>query len=106
MADVYNYEIVGLRQFQRALKQLGEEFPESLREFNVTAAEKIIAAAKERTHTRQEIKAAESLRAGRAVNAATVRLGDNRRYAFARGAEWGARKYRQFRPWRGNQWRS
>lgn len=100
------FQIEGLTQFTRALKELGGELPKSLRDYNVSAADEIVSQGRANAHTRQQAKAAKSLRASRSSSYVAVLLGDNSRYAFARGAEWGARKYKQFPPWRGNQWMS
>jgi hypothetical protein len=103
---VAEFEIHGLRQFSRALKNLGGEIPRSLRDYNVKAAEAVVEVGKEYARSPQQAKAAESLRASRSASYVAILLGDNNRYAFARGAEWGARRYKQFPPWRGNQWMS
>ena len=100
------FQIVGLRDFQRALGEMAEALPTSLREYNRIAAEEIIEAAKGRATTPQANKAAESLRSSRSASYVAIYLGDNRKYAFAEGSEWGARQYKQFPPWRGNQWMS
>lgn len=106
MAEAEFY-VEGLTQFRTALTRMSDTLPKSLRDYNVTAANKIISEAKTRAGARaQSAKAAKSLRASRAASYVGIRLGDNGRYAFARGAEWGARRYAQFPPWRGNQWRS
>lgn len=106
MAGESQFLIEGLRDFQRTLGEMESGLPTSLRSYNKLAAEEIVEAGKARATTPQANKAAESLRASRASTYVAVLLGDNRRYAFARGAEWGARKYRQFPPWRGNQFMS
>lgn len=108
MADAsMQMTVLGLRDFQRALGHMAGDLPTSLREYNIRAAEEIVEAGKARATTPQAHKAAEgSLRASKASSYVAVMLGDNRRYAFARGSEWGARRYRQFPPWRGNQWMS
>lgn len=99
-------KIEGLKQFQQALAELGGALPESLRQFNIRAAEEIIGVARGKARRPQQALAAKSLRASRSASAVALFLGDNGRYAFARGAEWGARQYKQFPPWRGNQWKS
>lgn len=100
------FHIEGLREFQAALANLTTALPNSLRDFNVEAANKIVDTAKEKAKRPQQAKAAKSLRASRSSKTVAVLLGDNGRYAFALGAEFGARQYRQFPPWRGNQWNS
>jgi hypothetical protein len=47
-------------------------------------------------------KAAGSLATSKATRQASVRLGRGMPFAF--GAEFGAKRYPQFQPWRGNQW--
>lgn len=99
------FHIQGLREFQRQLALLGGSLPVSLREFNIEAAGKIVDAAKDRAKAPQQQKAAdESLRVSRSSKTVAVLLGDNGRYSWALGAEFGARRYRQFPSWRGNQW--
>jgi hypothetical protein len=106
VAGEFEYRIQGLRQFQQELAKLGDSLPVSLREYNVRAATEIItdAKAKANAYAPQQGKAAKSLRASRSASSVAVLLGDNRRYAFAMGSEFGARQYKQFPPWRGNQW--
>lgn len=100
------FEIEGLREFRIALKALGVGLPDSLRDYNVKAAEAVVERGRAKATRPQQNKAAQSLRASRSGQAVGIMLGDNGAYAFARGAEFGARRYRQFPPWRGNQWMS
>ena len=106
MAGETQFQILGLRDFQRALGEMADSLPASLRDYNTVAAQEIVEAGRAKAGRPQQALAAKSLRASRAANYVAVLLGDNRRYAFARGAEWGARAYKQFPPWRGNQWMS
>lgn len=100
------FHIVGLKDFSRELSRLGAALPVSLRELNENAADDIVEAGRDKARRPQQRKAAESLRASRSSSYVAVLLGDNSRYEFALGAEFGARRYRQFPPWRGNQWMS
>lgn len=102
--SAYMWKVYGLRSFQKALAEVGADLPESLRRFNIRAAEQVVKVARDKATRPQQHKAAESLRATKSMSYAAVKLGDNKRYAFARGAEWGAKQYKQFPPWRGNQW--
>lgn len=99
-------EIQGLRQFTRALKQTDAEWLRAHREALVDASEELLDAAKAKGAAQGGVaaKAARvALKPVRGVNEAGLRL-DGRRYPYALGAEWGALRYPQFRPWRGNQW--
>lgn len=99
------YEIQGLTAFRRALADMADSLPTSLRDYNVRAATEIVAEGKSRAgYARQAAKAAQSLRASRAAGYVAVMLGNNGVYAFARGTEFGALRYHQFPTWRGNQW--
>jgi hypothetical protein len=100
------FVIEGLSQFQRELKKLGDAMPTSLRKLNEEAANKIVDTGREKARRPQQAKAAKSLRSSRSANYVAVLLGDSRKYAFALGSEFGSRRYKQFPPWRGNQWQS
>lgn len=100
------FHVAGLNDFRMELSALGSMLPVSLRDFNKEAADKIVSAGKSKARRPQQAKAAESLRASRSSKHVAVLLGDSGRYAFALGAEFGARAYAQFPPWRGNQWNS
>jgi septal ring factor EnvC (AmiA/AmiB activator) len=100
------FVIEGLSQFQRELKKLSGALPTSLRKLNEEAANKIVDTGREKARRPQQAKAAESLRASRSANYVAVLLGDSSKYEFALGSEFGARRYKQFPPWRGNQWQS
>ncbi len=104
--ETTEFSIVGLRQFAAEVQKLGTALPKSLRDYNIDAAGDIVREGRARAHAPQQAKAAKSLRASRSSSHVAVLLGDNSRYAFARGAEWGARQFKQFPSWRGNQWQS
>lgn len=97
-------EIQGLRDFARALKLVDERFGSELKEANVEAASELVDSARSRAAMQGGVaaKAAKSLRAARLANAAAVSFG-GARYPYAYGAEFGSKRYHQFKPWRGNQ---
>lgn len=98
-------EIIGLRDFTRALKEVGDKYPDKMRDANYQAAEQISLRARAIASAQGGVarKASESLRASRTLNYAAIRLG-SAKFPFALGAEFGALRYRQFKAWRGNQW--
>jgi hypothetical protein len=97
-------QIVGLRDFQRALSIAGKGFSLAIKEANVIAAKELVSVAKGKAESLGSVaaKSAKSLRASFALNYSAVNLGGGR-YPFALGAEFGAKQYRQFKSWRGNQ---
>lgn len=97
--------IEGLRQFVKALNAVGDKYPDELKKANYELASAVKEAASLRAKARGGVaaKAANSLRANRGANAATI-SGGGARYPFFYGAEFGALRYRQFKVWRGNQW--
>jgi len=98
--------IEGLRDFVKALEEVDKKYPEAVRKANYDVARQLIVAARAEARSVPNgvaRKAARSLRAGRAADAATV-TGGGPNYGFFFGAEFGAKKYRRFEPWRGNQW--
>ncbi|MCP9207806.1 hypothetical protein [Streptomyces cucumeris] len=104
--------VEGLAQFTRALSRAGVDgTKQEVKQANFDVADKLTRAAKEKAAglTRQQRAAAESLRATKTQNYASVRMGSARK-PYALGAEFGAKKKtrsgqiaRGFRPWRGNQ---
>lgn len=103
--DGVKVEVVGLRDLQKALRQVDADFPKELRKANKAAAEDIVSAAKVMAFGVGGVagKASGSLRAVAEQRSASVKLG-GARYPYALGAEFGALRYHQFKPWRGNQW--
>lgn len=101
----YGVRIDGLRAFQKALKAVGDKFPGELREANYDLASSVVERARLRALTVPGVaaKAAKSLRAARTANQASV-TGGGARYPYFYGAEFGSKRYKQFQPWRGNQW--
>jgi hypothetical protein len=98
-------QVDGLRAFAEALEDVDKEYPKSLRQANYDVASAIVKGSKATatTHSRLARKAAKSLRAMRAGDKSVV-TGGGPKYPFFYGAEFGAKQYRQFDAWRGNQW--
>lgn len=100
------WRIEGLRQFQAALRQAGDGFTDRLKAANVEAVELVRGAATARATqpvARKTVREG-GLKVTRSVREAAVKLRASGRTPFAFGAEFGAKQYRQFASWRGNQW--
>lgn len=109
-------QIRGIKQLQKALRQLNKDLPKELATANQRVAQHIV---DEATVAAQSVgrlwaEAAKSLAAARQQRIAAIRFG-GARYPFAMGAEFGAaqditrqttrgpvRGWNQFRPWRGS----
>ncbi|MFD1083886.1 hypothetical protein [Micromonospora andamanensis] len=91
--------------FAKALKAVDSRFPKELREANFDLAAELARRSRVRANSEPGVarKAARSLRAARQASAAVV-VGGGPRYPYFWGAEFGAKQYRQFQTWRGNQW--
>lgn len=94
--------VEGLTELRLGLKAIGDGWPAKLGQLNKRVAQIVVDDARSKADTPQQRKAAESLKATAATTGATVTLGSGS--PFALGAEFGALRYRQFPPWRGNQW--
>ncbi len=94
--------VEGLEELRAGLKKIGPEWPAKLGQVNKQLTSMIVASAKARAVTRQAAKAAESLKASAGAKEAVITLGGDA-FPFALGAEFGALQYKQFPPWRGNQ---
>lgn len=97
--------IEGLSDFVAALKRVDREYSASIRDANYRLARKLVDLAKDRARRERGVarKAAKSLRASRSASSSVV-SGGGPRYPYFYGAEFGAKQYRQFQEWRGNQW--
>ena len=94
--------VEGLDELRRELKKLDDAgLTKELKDANYKVASLVVDASKARANSRLERKAALSLSAGRQAARAQV-AGGGPRAPFFGGAEFGARKYPQFQPWRGN----
>lgn len=97
--------IQGLNELRAALKALGPEWPKQLGKANKEVGELIARDARDRAESLGGVaaKSAPSIKSSAAARASTVSIGSDQ-FPFALGAEFGAKKYPQFKPWRGNQW--
>lgn len=97
-------EVQGLYEFLAQVKATAPEVAKQVADVNKKAADivKDAAAAKAAGIGSTAAKAAGSLATSKATRQASVRLGRGMPFAF--GAEFGAKRYNQFKPWTGNQW--
>jgi hypothetical protein len=97
-------QVEGLYEFLRSVKETAPQVVGEVATTNKMAADIVKDAAKSKASGLGGVanKAAGSLATSKATRQATVRLGRGMPFAF--GAEFGALRYRQFEPWRGNQW--
>lgn len=97
-------EVRGLRDFQRQLRAI--DMARDLRKTNKDAAELVVEAARRKARSLGSVHAETArlngIRAAAEQRRAKVILG-SARTPFAFGAEFGAKQYPQFPPWRGNQ---
>ena len=93
----------GLSELNRTMKALGPEVQKELKETNKSVAEFVADDARAAAHTLGGVaaKVAPSIKAKGGTTSAGVSFG-GAAYPFAGGAEFGAMKYKQFKPWRGN----
>ena len=100
-------QVEGLRELHRALKALdvegGSELSKELRGAHKEAADGVRSKAYGRAMSIGGVaaKAAPSLKARAGAQSAGVAVG-GAAYPFGLGAEFGAYRYKQFSPWRGN----
>lgn len=104
MADAFRVNYDDVVRFQQALRRAGPEMKNKVKAVNKSVAQLVVDRAQGTAGGvgRQAAKAAASLRASNTVGAAQVRGGSARLPWFA-GAEFGAKRYKQFQEWRGNQ---
>ncbi len=96
-------KVAGLNELNRALRELGPELQRELKQTNLTVAEIVAKDAQSAAFSLGGVaaKVAPSIRASARNTAAGVSLGGTG-YPMAAGAEFGAVRYAQFKPWRGN----
>jgi len=96
-------KIDGLRELNKALREIGPEAEKELRAASKSVAELVANDARAAAHTIGGVAAhvAPSIRAVAGVKSAGVGIG-GARYPMAGGAEFGSYRYKQFKPWRGN----
>jgi hypothetical protein len=96
-------EVRGLKEFQRELRKLQDkQVNAELAALNQKAAQLVVDNV--RPVSRQQAKVAGGIRAAKTFKAAVVSTKNTKRTPFAVGAFFGARRYKQFQPWIGNQW--
>ncbi|HKY57854.1 MAG TPA: hypothetical protein VJL80_07435 [Aeromicrobium sp.] len=96
-------EVHGLRELNRALKKVEGGTPNALRDTNKKVAESVTSKARSRATGLGGVAAhvAPSLRANAGATSAAV-AGGGAAYPMFGGAEFGAIRFKQFQPWRGN----
>lgn len=99
-------ELKGLREFRRDLKAVGAEWPRELRKVNRQVADDAAEWARGGAHQSGGVarKAAYSIVGASTQRSAKVRWG-GRGYEFADGAFMGAKRWPQFKPWIGVDWK-
>ena len=97
--------IEGLDQFRKDLKAIDPALGREMGQANKKAAELVAREARSRAQRRgsSAAKGADSIKSSAAQRAATITIGSARR-PWMHGAEFGAKQYRQFPRWKGNQW--
>lgn len=99
--------IEGLTAFIAEMKRSNPALVVEIASANFDAANGIVTAAKSKAQSvgwpGSTGTAAQTLGASKSSQRSMVRLGGSRA-PWAFGAEFGAKKYKQFSPWRGNQW--
>ncbi len=103
MADAV--EIRGLDDFRRALRSAGPAAARRLQVANKEVAQKVADQSSDAARARggSAAKGAKSITARARGQSAAVAIG-GARAPWMLGAEFGAKQYEQFPPWRGNQW--
>ncbi|MBB5804655.1 type III secretion system FlhB-like substrate exporter [Saccharothrix ecbatanensis] len=93
----------GFRRLRKDLKQMDDKAPKQLAKVNKSIAQHVVELAKAKASSLGGVanKAAPALSASGSGSSVAVFLKKTTRpYAF--GAEFGSKKYKQFKPWRGN----
>lgn len=97
--------VVGLDEFRAELRKLEGNMGRELGKAHKAAAEVVASKARSRAASLggAAAKSAPSIKASAAARHAAVNVGGPS-HPWAMGAEFGAIRWRQFEPWRGNQW--
>lgn len=97
--------VEGLDELRAGLKAIGPAAERELSKANKAAADIVAKAAQAKAESLGGVaaKSAPSVKSSAGAKQASVFLGSDQ-FPFALGAEFGAKKYHQFKPWRGNQW--
>ena len=106
MAEV-GVRLVGWSEFIRDLKRSGSEIPKQIRKANKEIADEVRedSRKKARSVSRQYAKAATGIQSRAFPDKAQIVI-NPRRYPWIFGAEFGAKRYKQFSAWKGNQFSS
>jgi hypothetical protein len=98
-------EVQNLSRLRSALRAAGPGLVEQVKAANFEVADHVAQSARSLAQGQggAAAKSAPSIRALKTSTAAKINLGGGR-YAFAKGAEFGSFRYKQFKPYRGNQW--
>jgi hypothetical protein len=101
----FRTDVKGLDEFRAELKALGAKWPKQLGQANKEAAEIVadLARTKARSLGGVHRHVAPSIKAAAQARHAVV-VGGGAAYDMFLGAEFGAKQYERFPPWRGNQW--
>src|SRR4051812_36049016 len=96
--------VTGATEFAAALRRMAPEVKRQFDRQNRTIGKLVIERAQARAQSvgKQAAAASRSMRATASGGGVGIRLGSG--VPFALGAEFGAKQYPQFMPWRGNQW--
>lgn len=95
--------VEGLKELNRALKDMPKAASKEIRAVNKSVAEKVALGARSRAMMLGGVAArvAPTLKPSAGVMSASVSLGSSA-YPEAAGAEFGSYRYKQFEPWTGN----
>lgn len=99
-------QINGLDAFRRGLRAMGAELAREVTKALKAGVERtVVPEARRRAEAKGSVhrKAAPAIRAASTASSAKLAIGGLQRFPFAEGAFFGAKKYRQFPPWVGNQ---
>ncbi|NUO35887.1 MAG: hypothetical protein HOQ45_02405 [Nocardioidaceae bacterium] len=94
--------VQGLAELNRALRGLGKEHQRELKETNVKVSQAVAQHAQQRAYSLGGVAAhvAPTIKGGGGTTWAGIKFGSG--HPEAAGAEFGAYRFKQFKPWRGN----
>lgn len=101
----WDIEVEGLEEYVRELAAVGDDIDDALPEAHVRAADEIVDAGRSKARGLGGVnrKAAPSITSAAAGEHATITISASS-HPYALGAELGAVRWKQFRPWKGNDW--
>ena len=103
----YDVKVEGLADYVRELRTIDRALPKAVSKGLRVLAKEAAAKAKARGLSRGGVAAKTVRKGGIGYFAQQRQAGLKLRYRkvpYAAGAEFGSKRYKQFRPWRGNQW--